>query len=93
MGENIDSAEINVKSSIGDFSSPTVMRENGWQIEAAFENYPKYSSWCGNTTWFGYNYGASVGSISTTFLGNGNATLNFENCYHSGHSHSYHPFT
>ena len=81
---NAADAERDVDSNLGEFSSPAVMRKNGWVVDAAYENVPKYSNWCGTKTWFGYNYGRSVGSVKTTFHGNGIAKLNFGNCYKSG---------
>ena len=77
-------AEPDVEYNLGDFSSPKVMRKNGWEINVSRENNPKYSNWCGRKTWFGYSRGRSNGLIKTTFLGNGRATLDFGNCYHSG---------
>ena len=67
-----------------DLSSKMVMQKNGWKIEAANSMDTKYSKQCGNKTWFGYNYGSSIGSLSTRFHGNGTATLNFGNCYRRG---------
>ena len=61
------------------------MRENGWIINLTKENDPKYAGICGTKTWFGYEYGWPVGSIQTTFLQDGNAKLNFGNCYFLGY--------
>ena len=79
-------ADVNkdVDKSIGDFSSPEVMRKNGWKIDAVFQYDPRYLRICGNETWYGYNFNHAVGSVKIAFLGNGKATLNFGNCFTNG---------
>ena len=67
------------------FSSSSILRENGWIIKLTKENDPKYAGRCGTTTWFGYEYGFPIGSIEKKFVQDGNATLNFGNCYYMGH--------
>ena len=77
-----------VDKKLEDLSSKKVMQKNGWTINA--DNKPErywngnirtdYSNQCGRETWFGYNYGPTVGWVKTTFRGNGVATLNFGNC-------------
>ena len=66
---------------IGDFSSPSIMRENGWIINLKKENDQKYVGICGRKTWFGYEYGEPIGSIEITFRHDGSAKLSFGNCY------------
>ena len=72
-------------NNIGNFSSPSTMRQNGWIINLTKENDSKYAGSCGTTTWFGYEYGWPIGSIMTTFSLDGKATLNFGNCYFLGY--------
>ena len=80
-----DKATLNADKRLGDLSSQSVMIKNGWIINVLSANDPKYKNQCGmNKTWFGYTYGYPVGSVKTTFLGNGKAVLNYGNCYYKG---------
>ena len=60
------------------------MQANGWKIHTSFSSDPKYMEQCGNDTWFGYSYLDDIGYVKATFVGQGEATLTFGNCYHSG---------
>ena len=72
---------MNADQELGDFSSQSAMIKNGWNINVKTTNDPKYFNKCGGTnTWFGYTYGKTVGSISTTFSGYGKAVLFYGNC-------------
>ena len=48
-----------VDKSIGDFSSPEVMRKSGWIFDAAFQYDPKYSKNCGKAKKVIYESGCS----------------------------------
>ena len=56
------------------------MQANGWIVDITDDNQAEYSQRCSNATWFGFNNGRCVGSISATFNGQGKAILNFGNC-------------
>ena len=63
------------------------MRLAGWNlngVDTTTTASSKASRTCGVDTFWGYNYGKSVGKISYIFKGNGNATLNFGNCHKKG---------
>ena len=77
-------ADQNTDNKLTDFSSAMVMERNGWKLNIKYSMTSAYSRQCGMDTWFGYNYGRSVGSVQTTFQGTGKAVLNFGNCYQSG---------
>lgn len=59
------------------------MPANGWITDSSILNNDYEPCEYGNT-WYGYNSGGPVGSIWTTFEGNGNGTLSFGNCYSRG---------
>ena len=68
---------------LGNFSSTSVMIKNGWMINCRSQNNPYYNNMCQkfDKNWFGYTNGDAVGSVGTTFSGNGNATLKYGNCF------------
>ena len=80
-----DPGDPNADNKLTDFSSAMVMERNGWKLNIRCSMTSKFSPQCGRDTWFGYNYAQSVGSVQTMFQGTGKATLNFGNCYGSGH--------
>ena len=44
----------------------------------------KATRWCGADSFWGYNYGRKVGKITYIFKGDGEAKLNFGNCFTKG---------
>ena len=67
-----------------DLSSAEAMKLNGWRINTKYSMNSKYRSRCGDETWYGYNYGYSVGSAQASFEGTGTAKLSYGNCYQKG---------
>ena len=67
-----------------DLSSAEAMKLNGWKINTKYSMNSKYRSRCGDKTWYGYNYGLSVGSAQASFEGTGTAKLSYGNCYQRG---------
>ena len=66
-------------------SSVIEMKKNGWVFDVTNSNEERYRRECGkHQTWYGYSYGSAIGSVHVAFLGSGNATLNFGNCYRQG---------
>ena len=62
----------------------TAMEMNGWTTDinngdTAYNNWI-YSSLCGDSTFWGYNYLWPIGSVSAVFKGSGKARLNFGAC-------------
>ena len=59
----------------------------GWNLKK-LDVHPiatsKFNRWCGSDTFWGYNYGRKVGRISYIFKGDGEARLNFGNCFTKG---------
>ena len=87
--DNASKVGINISISIKDeklkdLSSAEAMKLNGWRINAKYSMNSKYRSRCGDKTWYGYNYGFSVGSAQASFEGTGAAKLSYRNCYQKG---------
>ena len=70
----------------------TEMSLAGWNLNE-LDVHPiatsKYNRWCGADTFWGYNYGRKVGRITYIFKGDGEAQLNFGNCYTMGTAEVY----
>ena len=65
----------------------TEMSLAGWNLKY-LDVHPiatsKATRWCGADTFWGYNYGRKVGKITYIFKGDGEARLNFGNCFTKG---------
>ena len=63
------------------------MENAGWNLGVGNwkNNNPSLVADCRRgTNWFGWSFDAKVGTVSTTLLGNGEATLDFGNCWDQG---------
>ena len=70
------------------------MESNGWLVDVDHSNtnidprteswFPHYREACGLDTFFGYKATNQVGTVSYTFKGSGNITLNIGNCHNQG---------
>ena len=63
------------------------MKHAGWNlgVDAWQNNYAPVAAKCRRgTNWFGYSGGTKVGTVSTILKGNGEATLDFGNCWDQG---------
>ena len=69
---------------LSDFTSMPVMQRNGWIFDVAYSNMDRYAEQCSPSSWYGYSYGSKIGSVYVAFMGSGNATLNYGNCYNGG---------
>ena len=61
------------------------MQANGWNISV--NNYNKGNFYTGCQAgggWWGYSYGATIGSISYMFKRQGTAVLSYGSCYYQG---------
>ena len=69
---------------LSDFTSMPVMQRNGWIFDVAYSNMDRYAEQCNPSSWYGYSYGSKIGSVYVAFMGSGNATLSYGNCYNGG---------
>ena len=58
---------------------------NGWIFNITESKPLDFAGQCGSSTWYGWSTDTLVGTVSTTFSGNGTATLKFGNCLNTGH--------
>ena len=56
----------------------------GWNLDLDSRYRHRYIKHCGTDTFWGYEYGSAVGTMSYVFKGHGRATLKFGNCYNYG---------
>ena len=56
----------------------------GWNLDLDSRYRHRYIKHCGTDTFWGYEYGSAVGTMSYVFKGHGRATLKFGNCYTYG---------
>ena len=68
---------------LSQISNRTIMEKNGWKFNTSHSDMVWQKSNCGDESWFGLHAGHTVGSVSVTFQGSGNATLSFGNCWTS----------
>ena len=80
----VEFSELNPDEMLEVVTSKLIMQSNGWKIYTSHSSDAQYIEQCGSDTWFGYSYGYAIGSAKATFVGQGEATLTFGNCYHSG---------
>ena len=73
-----------VDETLSDFTSMSVMQQNGWIFDVAYSNMDRYTEQCSPSSWYGYSYGSKIGSVYVAFMGSGNATLSYGNCYNGG---------
>ena len=59
------------------------MRLGGWIINAHDQD-EKWGGSCDHNTFWGYDFGESVGFVEAIFKGSGIGTLNFGNCFWGG---------
>ena len=64
--------------------SRQVMEESGWNFDVSHWDKKEFRDICGSDTWYGYNSGRRMGSVSSNFKGSGFGILKFGNCW--GHN-------
>ena len=61
--------------------SRQIMQESGWKFDISHWDKNEYLDICDNDTWYGYNSGHRMGSVSANFKGYGFGILKFGNCW------------
>ena len=75
---------------LGKLTSKSVMLENGWEIDVDSFNEKgndgiKYVEDCSFETFYGYQSGSAVGSVSALLKRRGIGTLSYGNCLKTGY--------
>ena len=66
---------------LSNVESRASMEENGWRFRVSHSDMSLHGDICGNTGWFGFYSGTSVGGIYAIFKGSGTASLIYGNCW------------